>query len=258
MKIHHIRNATFVIEEGKNFILIDPMLGQKGSFPPVSFIRHKARRNPTIDLPYNTNSILEKVNHCLITHCQKKHLDHLDKAGISFLINRNIPVTCYFKDELYLKNKGIIISNSLNVWEENKFLEGIIIGVPAEHGTGWIKNFMANGIGFYIEFQNKQSIYISGDTILTKDVKKALHEFKPNISVVASGMASIDIGQPILMSLKEIIEFIRLAPDKVIANHLESINHCPMTREMLRIELKKNNLLERVIVPDDGQVFELL
>lgn len=30
MKIHHLRSATFVIESGEHFILIDPMLGEKG------------------------------------------------------------------------------------------------------------------------------------------------------------------------------------------------------------------------------------
>ena len=29
MKIHHLRNATFVIESKSTFILVDPMLGKK-------------------------------------------------------------------------------------------------------------------------------------------------------------------------------------------------------------------------------------
>lgn len=29
MKIHHLRSATFVIESGEHYILIDPMLGGK-------------------------------------------------------------------------------------------------------------------------------------------------------------------------------------------------------------------------------------
>jgi L-ascorbate metabolism protein UlaG (beta-lactamase superfamily) len=33
MKIHHLRNATFVIESGDHYILIDPMLSQKGELP---------------------------------------------------------------------------------------------------------------------------------------------------------------------------------------------------------------------------------
>jgi len=38
MKIHHLRNATFVIESGTHFILIDPMLIEKGKLAPFSII----------------------------------------------------------------------------------------------------------------------------------------------------------------------------------------------------------------------------
>ncbi len=53
----------------------------------------------------------------------------------------------------------------------------------------------------------------------------------------------------LLWSFEEILEFIRLSPSKVIANHLEALNHCPITREQLKGELKKNNLLEKVYTP---------
>ena len=89
LKIHHLRNATFVIEAGNNFILVDPMLGGKGFMPAFSFFRFKAKRNPTVDLPTNYEAILDKVTHCLITHL---HPDHIDSAGRKFLVKNNIPV----------------------------------------------------------------------------------------------------------------------------------------------------------------------
>ena len=33
MKIHQLRNATFIIESGSNHILVDPMLSEKGNLP---------------------------------------------------------------------------------------------------------------------------------------------------------------------------------------------------------------------------------
>ena len=48
MKIHHLRNATFVIESGAHFILIDSMPGEKRSLPPFAVFRHKARKNPIV------------------------------------------------------------------------------------------------------------------------------------------------------------------------------------------------------------------
>lgn len=62
---------------------------------------------------------------------------------------------------------------------------------------------MANGAGFILQLPDEPSIYISGDTVYTKDVKRALKEFRPDVAVVAAGSASLDVGPPILMSLDE-------------------------------------------------------
>jgi L-ascorbate metabolism protein UlaG (beta-lactamase superfamily) len=48
LKIHHFRNATFVIETETAFILVDPMLGSKGIMPPFTLFRQKARKNSII------------------------------------------------------------------------------------------------------------------------------------------------------------------------------------------------------------------
>jgi L-ascorbate metabolism protein UlaG (beta-lactamase superfamily) len=101
MKIHHLRNATFVFEPGKHHILVDPMLNEKGTMPSFTYFTNKPKRNPIISLPDNAQSILNKVTLCLITHSQKSgvkvlhHTDHLDKAGMSFLRKNNIPVWYY-------------------------------------------------------------------------------------------------------------------------------------------------------------------
>ncbi len=205
MKIHHLRNATFVIESGVNFILIDPMLSGKGELPPFAYFRHKYRRNPTVPLPDNAHEILDKVTHCIITHSQKlgiellTHTDHFDNPGKSFLIKNNIPVACRQQDASYMIKKGINVQTTVNYWQTEQFLGGEITAVPALHGHSWMHNFMANGAGFYIKLKGEPSIYISGDTVYTDDVERALTEFKPDIAVVASGSASLDLGGPILM-----------------------------------------------------------
>ena len=269
MKIHHLRNATFIIESdkspsGKTFILIDPMLGKKGSIPPFAVFKHKAKKNPLVELPANSSILLDKVTHCLITHSQKwgidllSHADHLDPAGKKFLQKRNIPVASLKNDASYLKKHHINITTELEYWKTVNYLEGKITAVPARHGHGFIHKLMVNGSGLCLELPEEPSVYISGDTVLTDDVKKTLKQFKPDITIAAAGNASLDVGGDILMPIEEIIEFISLSPGKVIANHLEALNHCPITREQLRNELIKHNLLEKVWIPADGESLELL
>jgi len=258
MTIHHLRNATFIIESKDNFILIDPMLCEKGELPAFAYFKHKFQKNPIVDLPENSSILLSKVTHCLITHSQKwglellTHLDHFDHKGKDFLVKNNIPVATLKSDSTYLKKHNINIKNELEYFQKEDYLTGTIVAIPAKHGHGFWHNFMANGAGYFLNLPDEPSIYISGDTVLTKDVKTAINEFKPDIVVVASGNASMDIGGDILMSMDEIIELVKLSPNKVIANHLEALNHCPLTKQQLTNELKKHNLLDKVFIPNDG------
>ena len=262
MKIHHLRSATFVIESGDHFILIDPMLGSKGSMPPFSVFRFKAEKNPTVNLPANADVLLAKVTHALVTHSQTfgfkplQHGDHLDPAGEAFLIENQIPVTTPSKDKAYLEKYGMTVENGLEPWQPTPFLGGQITAVPAQHGHGWIHKVMANGCGFYIELPNEPSIYISGDTVLTNDVNKALTELKPDITVVAAGQAQMDVGQPLLMPTDEVMEFIKRSPGKVIANHMEALNHCPVDRATLKRTLSAHGLVDKVTIPEDGETLE--
>jgi len=251
LKIHHLRNATMVLETEKDVILIDPMLGDQGIMPSFTLFRHKARRNPTVPLPENSKLILEKVTHCLITH---RHPDHIDSKGVEFLVEKNIPVTCSIKDQKALKKRGINVVQSLKYWGEQKFLGGTIEGIPAKHGYGFVAKPMGNVIGFYVKLPNQESIYLSSDTIYTASVDKVLKNYKPDISVLACGMAQFDVFKQLIMNEDDIIKFIKKSPGKVIANHMESINHCPLTRNELREILINNNLLHNVLIPEDGEL----
>ncbi|HCQ14230.1 MBL fold metallo-hydrolase, partial [Flavobacterium sp.] len=182
MKVHHLRNATLVIETGANFILVDPMLGKKGTAGPTfTLFRFKPQRNPIVDLPSNAMDIVEKTTHCLLTHL---HPDHLDKEAENFLRTKQIPVICSIKDEATLKKKGLNVSQTVDYWKESPFLGGKIQGIPAVHGYGFVAKPMGNVMGFHIELPNEKSIYLSADTIYTDDVHKVLTQLKPEISVV--------------------------------------------------------------------------
>lgn len=251
MKVHHLRNATMVLETGNQVILVDPMLGQKGTAgPPFTLFRFKPKRNPIIDLPANAMSIVNKTTHCLITHL---HPDHLDKEGENFLRIKQIPIICSVKDEPILKKRGLNIIQTVDYWKSTTFLGGKIQGIPAVHGYGFIAKPMGNVMGFYIELPNEKSIYLSADTIYTHDVHTALTKLKPEISVVACGTAQLDIFQPLLMRMEDILKFIQNAPGQVIANHLEAVNHCPTTRQQLKTEVSKIRLSNKIFIPEDGE-----
>ena len=251
MKLRHVRNATLIVETEERCILVAPMLGPAGTMPPFSVFKSKAKRNPIVGFPKESKGILEKVDHCLITHL---HPDHLDKAGKAFLKERQIPITCSLHDEKALRKAGLKVAQVLDYWKEEKFLGGSILGTPATHGYGWVTVLAGKVMGFFITLPDECSLYLSSDTIYTDDVRKILNEYKPNISVLATGAARFDFGNPLLMTLDDAISFIHDSPGKVLANHMESINHCPVTRNILRDRLQKEGLRDKVWVPEDGSI----
>lgn len=250
MHIHFIRNATLVIHSGAHHILVDPMLGPKGSGPSFSFIRHKSQRNPIVELPDDTEEILETVTCGLVTH---RHFDHLDPVGIQLLAERQLPVYCSAWDESDLQEKGLF-TTVVPLDQSCDFLDGKITAFPAQHGYGLIGKLMGKGVGYLIELPNEPSLYLTGDTVLTPTVRHVLTNHRPDIAVLAAGSASLDIGKPILMPMKEMVEFVELAPGKVVASHLEALNHCPVKRTEFRGAMIGAGLAHKVFIPDDGNI----
>ena len=253
LHIHHLRNATMIIETAEEVLLIDPMLGRRGTMPSFTLFRHKAKRNPIVELP-ESSALLTRVTHCLITH---QHADHLDPTAEKFLIEKQLPVTCSVKDEKLFNKKGLKVVQTIDYWKKSSFLGGTIEGIPAKHGYGFVAIPMGNVMGFYLELPNQPSIYLSSDTIYTKEVEKVLKTYQPDISVVACGSAQLDLFGLLLMNMEDIISFVKNAPGKVIANHLEAVNHCPTTRKGFRKVLETKGLSDKVLIPMDGEVMEM-
>jgi L-ascorbate metabolism protein UlaG (beta-lactamase superfamily) len=253
MQIHFIRNATLIVDTGVQRILVDPMLGHKGSLPPFAFLRHRPRWNPIVSLPPNAEPALNAITAGLITHCRRGHFDHLDGPGYRWLAQRRLPVYCNYLDENHLQKRDIT-THPLKPNQRQEFLGGHIRPVETAHGYGFIGKLMGPGLGYLLELPNQPRLYISGDTVLTPVVKQVLMDWQPEIAIVAAGAASLDIGRPILMPILELLEFVRLSPGLVIATHMEALNHCPMTRDQFRKAVVQAGLAPKVCIPADGEI----
>ncbi|MCQ4317781.1 hypothetical protein [Stutzerimonas zhaodongensis] len=101
------------------------------------------------------------------------------------------------------------------------------------------------------------SLYLAGDTILSSTVRDFVVRHQPQVSVVPAGGARFDVGSDVIMGVTDVLEFTRLCTGTVIANHLEAINHCPVTREGLASAAAKAGTANRLLIPADGQVLAL-
>jgi L-ascorbate metabolism protein UlaG (beta-lactamase superfamily) len=254
MKITQIRNATLVIEIQEAYVLLDPMLAKQSTLPKLRYFKSD-QRNPLVELPEIFHQLESQIEYALITHCQKGHFDHLDRAGVSWLRQNNITTFCTNHDYSYLNKRGI----STNVLKNkcSHFLGGTIEQVPAKHTSGWLTPFMEHGTGYFIKVPGEPSLYLMGDTILTNEIRIFIRENQPDYIVAPTGKAQFDIGAPLLLNEKEIIELTLLSSGVIIANHMEALDHCRINRKALVSLLNEHGLIGRFIIPDDGETLKL-
>ncbi len=254
MHITHLRNATIIIHSGAHHILVDPMLAAKDTLPPLRVFDGKRLRNPLLDLPANAADALAQVTHCLITHCQKGHFDHLDRDGKRFLRERRIPVICTAHDAPYLSQRGLAVQPLAGgMGEAHSFLGGTIRTIRCTHGRGLVGALMEHGVGYVIALPGEPTLYLAGDTILSSAIREAVERHQPDICVVPAGGARMDLGGEIIMGPDEVIAFARLARGTVVANHLEALSHCPPTRAALAAAAQAAGVGARLRIPADGE-----
>jgi L-ascorbate metabolism protein UlaG (beta-lactamase superfamily) len=254
MHITQLRNATIIIHSGSHHILVDPMLAKKDGLPPLRVFDGKRLRNPICELPASAAGALDQVTHCLITHCQKGHFDHLDRDGKAFLRARATPVTCTPHDAPYLATRGLNVQAlDADTSVPQPFLGGSIQTVRCTHGRGWMGAFMEHGVGYLIALPGEPTLYLTGDTVLSQAVRDAVERHQPDVCVVPSGGARMDLGGEIIMGIEEVIAFAQCARGAVVANHLEALSHCPTTRAALAAAGQLAGVRARLHIPADGE-----
>lgn len=248
MEMNFIRHATFLLKAGGQTFLIDPMLGVKDSMDPVPNCSHVARI-PMVELPFPENSLrrmLTRIDAVIVTHT---HRDHWDVAAQE-LLDKKIPLICQPSDKEKLAGQGF--TNLISIENSVDFRGLKISRTGGQHGRGEIGLRMGTVSGFVIGDGNKK-IYIAGDTIWCPEVEQAVGKHVPDVIVLNAGAAQFDQGDPITMTAADVIKTIEASPSaKIIAVHMETVNHCRLKRPDLRKALEEKDFGGRYIIPEDG------
>ncbi|MCK5147945.1 MBL fold metallo-hydrolase [bacterium] len=248
MKIQLIRNATMKITYAGRTFLTDPMLSPKDEFDPFAGIA----RNPTIDLPFQVEEVIKGIECVIVTHY---HPDHFDTTA-SEIIPKDTRVFCQQGDEGKLTGQGfqnVIPIDTSYVWE------GITITrTGGKHGSGEILQHMGEVSGFVFQAKGEPTIYWVGDCIWDDEVENAIKTFNPDIIITHSGGAIIPgfENDPILMNGEQTIIMANAAPKaKIVAIHMESLDHCTVSRKALR-KMADSAMIppSRLIIPEDGEI----
>ncbi|MCJ8014548.1 MBL fold metallo-hydrolase [Paenibacillus sp. KQZ6P-2] len=248
MKIQLIRNASLWLEYAGNTFLVDPMFSPQGANPPV-FNTANDRRNPLVPLPFPMETWL-KPDAVLLTHL---HPDHWDPAAAEAL-DQSVPIACQPAEGDAIRAAGFM--NVTEVKESFSLGGTTIFRTSGKHGIGEIGQLMGQVSGYVFQADGEPTLYIAGDTIWCDDVKQALDQYRPDLTLVNAGGARFLEGGHIIMNEDDVVSLCRYAPyTKVAAIHMEAINHCFTTRNNLMERLTSEQLNSQVQIPRDGEWF---
>jgi L-ascorbate metabolism protein UlaG (beta-lactamase superfamily) len=234
MRLQLVRHATLLIDYAGMRILVDPMLSEKGAMSAIQNTPQQA---------------LDGVQLVLVTHT---HRDHWDDAAIQ-LVPKDLPLLCQPED--MKKMEAVHFVNASAVHDMKYWSHICIRRTPAQHGSGEMARAMAPSSGYVLSSAGEPTLYLAGDTIWYDQVAETVREQQPQAIVVNAGAAQFLHGDPITMTAGDVVRVCRAAPQaKVVAVHMEAINHCLLSREELAREAQNAGV--RVEIPEDGGVVE--
>lgn len=255
MNITHIRNATQLITYAGKRFLIDPMLAPKDAYPGFPGTARAEIRNPTVELPCDINTLLE-ADAVIVTHT---HDDHWDQYAIDLLAKDKPIFVQHENDARLLRSQGF--HNLTLLTDDSRFGDIQLIKTHGgQHGTDRayavpeLAERLGEACGVVFRHPDEKTLLIVGDTILRPEVATELDQHQPDVVVVNAGYAHVIGFGPIIMGAEDVLNVHYLLPQaRIVAVHMEAINHCLLTRSALREYVDANLIGDAVTIPQDGE-----
>lgn len=245
-----VRNATLKICYAGHVILVDPVLAEKETFRSALGVN----KNPRVHLTMPVSEVIEGLDMVLLTH---NHIDHYEPSVKGYL-----PKSIRFFTQPQAKN-AVESDGFVNVEaiDEVKRLNGLdIFRMSGHHGRGKLADMMGPVSGYILQSDKFPTLFIMGDCVWDEATSSAVDKFRPDYIVVNSGGAifpelSKDCGAAI-PDEHEVMKMLDELPKntKLIAVHMDAIDHCQTTRSILKNEARCRNVdTARLIIPEDGE-----
>ncbi|RPJ99084.1 MBL fold metallo-hydrolase [Priestia endophytica] len=252
MNIKQIRNATIIVEYANKKFLIDPMLAEKGTYPPFPGSVKQDQNNPVVSLPISVDDIISGVDAVILTHL---HLDHFDEAA-QRLLPKDIKMFVQNEEEAKeVQNAGF---QNVEVLTKNTVFEGIqLVKTRGEHGRGEeLLKLMGEVCGVVFKHPSEKTLYVAGDTVWYEGVQEELDTHEPDIIIVNGGDNQFIEYGSLIMGKEDIYEVHKTAPNsKIISVHMEAVNHWTLSREELKNFSREKGFLNSILIPEDGESY---
>ena len=248
-RITLIGGPTALIEVAGFRLLTDPTFDAPGSYE-LPHVKLTKTAGPALGAEQ-----VGSIDAVLLSHDQ--HSDNLDHAGRDFL--KRVPRV--FTTEAGAKRLGGG-AEGLAPWqavELNK--NGVrlrITAAPARHGPAWIEPLSGDVIGFVVEADGTQTIYVTGDTVWYDGVAEVAKRFKPRVVMPFAGAAQTRGPFHLTMDTNDVVETARAFPKALIVPiHRDSWAHFSQDGDDLAVTFKALGLADRLKLLTPGVATEI-
>ncbi len=265
MKITQIRNATLRVEYGGKIFIIDPWLAGKGECGTFGDLPREMGIEPTrpemadipyplCDLPRAASEVIAGADAYLLTHLHPDHFD-VDLAsgtGGAKLDKKTLIVVQNAEESEFMARSGF---EKIEILESELRIGGVkITRAPSRHGT---QEPCGPTMGLVLEAEGEKTLYIAGDTVWFEGVADTLAQRKPGVVLLNACAAELKGFGRLIMDDADVAKVYEAAPNAVIiASHLDVVPHATITRESMRERLAKRGILDKILIPNDGETLE--
>ena len=253
VKITQIRNATLHVVYGGVRYLVDPMLSDRHAWPGFEGSVNSEERNPLVHLPMTKEEIID-VDAVIVTHL---HEDHWDEEARKVL-PKALPIFAQNDaDAETIRGQGFSDVRVLSATSSFKDVQ--LIKTGGRHGTeahyAKIGKILGQVCGVVFKQAGAKTVYLAGDTIWQEDVAAALDAHRPDVAILNTGYAMVvGIEGGIIMGTQDVLSVHKAAPEtRLIASHMEAVNHCTVSRADLRAFARANGFADKLRTPGDGE-----
>lgn len=255
MNITQIRNATQLITYAGKRFLIDPMLAPKDAYPGFTGTARAGIRNPMVALPVDVATLVD-VDAVIVTHT---HEDHWDQAAVEQIPHDKPIYVQNDSDAALLRSQGF---TQLTILSDATAFEDIQLSKTygGQHGTDRayavpeLAERLGEACGVVFRHPDEKTLLLAGDTVWRAEVAAELQKHQPDVVVLNAGYAHVIGFGPIIMGQEDVLNVHFLLPQaKIVATHMEAINHCLLTRRALREYAEANQMSDVLSIPEDGE-----
>lgn len=221
--VYFIGTATVLFRYAGFTILTDPNFLHKGEKAHIGYgLSTKRVTEPAINMDQ-----LPTLDLIVLSHMHEDHFDRIVERRLDKLL----PIITNPSAAGTLRKKGFSRTYALNTWESLTITKGdatlTITAMPAKHAPGLMNFIMPRVMGSMLEFQSASHskqlrLYISGDTLLTKDLREIPHRF-PHIDLALLHLGGTKVmGIMLTMDGKQGAQALKIiAPEMAIPIHFD-------------------------------------